>query len=91
MSDEAVVRGRAERVRVGTAEIFEVYVESDDAVLRELDADPAGMIRRFFESQGQVVNGVALNDNGDLPHLGGGHWAHDNSDQERSHWYPIYK
>jgi len=91
MDDDFMVHGRTERLRTGTAEIFQVTIESDEPLRRALDTDPAGTFQRFFESQGHAVNGVELEGSDDLPHLGGGHWAHDNSEEERSHWFPIYE
>ncbi|MFD8483634.1 hypothetical protein [Kitasatospora sp. NPDC059673] len=94
MSNEAVMRGSVERVRVAATSIYEVRLEPDDATLHDLANDPRGVFRRFFESQGHEVNGIALGSAGhglaELTHLPGpGPWAHDNSPEENSHWYRI--
>ncbi|WP_030241874.1 hypothetical protein [Streptomyces sp. NRRL S-350] len=87
MSDETVVRGSVERLRVAAVSIYEVRLEPDDATLRDLGNDPHGVFRRFFESQGHEVNGIAI---AELTHLPGpGPWAHDNSPEENSHWYRL--
>ncbi|MFD8082026.1 hypothetical protein ACFV4F_10020 [Kitasatospora sp. NPDC059722] len=90
LADGDAVSAGAERVRVGTAELFEVTIELDDAARRAVAADPAGAFRRFFESRGQVVNGVTPGPPGVSGPLGGGFWAHENSGPERSQWYHIF-